>query len=191
MSTLRSGPVRSITLVKLTFSLAAVRPTTTASAPSLAPRGSLAAAVPSMAPSAFAPASPSIERSPRSSGSNAAAADSGAAQAARPSRDGARSAPVSSATLMARPGRRSNRFRRLAPPAMRPALMRVSATVSRAGGASAASPAPGAGPAISAAASPVAPIPAILTAPVVSSPLRSAPMCPRKPLLAPFPCRSS
>ena len=48
-----------MTLVKLTTSLAAVRPATTASTPSRAGRGSaLAAAAPSMAPSAFAPASP-------------------------------------------------------------------------------------------------------------------------------------
>ena len=71
--------VRSITLVKLTFSLAAVSPVIPASSAIRAVRGSPAAAAPSMAPSAFAPQSPSMARSPRSSGSRARAAASGAA----------------------------------------------------------------------------------------------------------------
>ena len=103
-------------------------------------RGRLAAAAaPSMAPSALAPASPSIARSPRSSPSSASAAPSGIAPArpagqATGARTGpaGRGAPVPGAcrggeqparqgpTLIARPGRRSNRFSRLAPPAISP-----------------------------------------------------------------------
>jgi len=56
----RSAGVRSITLVKLTFSLAAVSPAIPASSAIRAGRGSPAAEAPSIAPSAFAPASPSI-----------------------------------------------------------------------------------------------------------------------------------
>ena len=224
MSSHRRAGVRSITAVKLTTSLAAVRPVIAASNASLAGRDRLAAAAtPSRAPSALAPASPSIARSPRSSGSSAIAAPSGAATVSRapgpgsgssaapgpaaapgpmaapslaivpgpadvpgpvaaPWRAGprrapaARSAPLASATLSARPGRRSKRFSRLAPPATSPALMATSA---------------GPPPSSAADARPVAPIPPSLTAPVVTSPLASAPRCPRNPRLLPLPARSS
>ena len=79
MSSQFSAGVRAITLVKLTFSLAAVSPAIPASSAILAGRDSPAAEAPSMAPSAFAPASPSMARSPRSSGSSASPAPSGAA----------------------------------------------------------------------------------------------------------------
>ena len=72
MSSQRSAGVRSITLVKLTFSLAAVSPAIPASSAIRAGRDRPAAEAPSIAPSAFAPASPSMARSPRSSGSSAA-----------------------------------------------------------------------------------------------------------------------
>ena len=85
MSSLRSAGVGSMTLVKLTFSLATVSATIPASRPARADRGSEpAAAAPSIAPSALAPASPSMARSARSSGSSARPAPSGAATAARP-----------------------------------------------------------------------------------------------------------
>ncbi len=179
MSSQFSGGVRAITLVKLTFSLAAVSPATTPSAVIRAGRGSdAAAATPSIAPSALAPLSPSIDRSPRSSGSSAAAAPAGAAAAARacgPARASARLA--SAPTLIARPGRRSNRFIRFALAATSAALTPTSAIRRGADGT-------GPGTALrplprqsssSAAASPAAPIPAILIAPVVTSPLASAP----------------
>src|SRR5207342_1770758 len=60
MSSQFSAGVRAITLVKLTFSLAAVMPTMAASKVMRADRGRQDAEAPSIAPSAFAPASPSI-----------------------------------------------------------------------------------------------------------------------------------
>src|SRR5690349_19159612 len=174
MSSQFSAGVRAITLVKLTFSLAAVSPAIPASSTILAGWDRPAAEAPSIAPSAFAPASPSMARSPRSSGSKASAAPSGAATLSwpvTPSR-----APEAAATLMARPGRRSNRFSRFVPPATSPALMTTSA---------------GEPPASTAVASPVTPIPPSLTAPVVTSPCRSAPRWPRKPRRSPEPARSS
>src|SRR5215469_15680346 len=166
MSSHRSAGVRSITAVKLTFSLAAVSPAIPASSATRAGLERLAAAAtPRSAPSALAPASPSIARSPRSSPSSASAAPSGAATAWPAPRRvpvpcpagaaAARSTPPAKATLMARPGRRSNRFSRLAPPATRPALIATSA---------------GAPPSTAAATSPVPPMPPSLTAPVVTSP---------------------
>src|SRR5580704_18537998 len=77
ISSERRAGVRSITLVKLTFSLAAVSPVIPASSAIRAGRGRPAAAVPSMAPSAFAPQSPSMARSARSSGSSVTAAARG------------------------------------------------------------------------------------------------------------------
>src|SRR5215472_17406383 len=126
MSSHRSAGVCSITPVKLTTSLAAVSPMTAARTATLAGRGrAAAAAAPSMAPSALAPASPSIARSPRSSGSTASAAPTGGAAASLPAGEAAPSTvPAARVTLMARPGRRSNRFSRFAPPATRPALTR-------------------------------------------------------------------
>ena len=174
MSSQFSAGVRAITLVKLTFSLAAVSPAIPASSAIRAGRGSPAAEAPSIAPSAFAPASPSMARSPRSSGSSASAAPSGAATPscpAAPSR-----APEAAATLMARPGRRSNRLSRFAPPATRPALRITSA---------------GEPPASAALTIPVTPMPPSFTAPVVTSPCRSAPRWPRKPRRSPDPARSS
>ncbi len=123
MSSQRSGAVRSITLVKLTTSLAAVSPMMPVSSATRAARGRpAAAAVPSRAPSAFAPASPSMARSPRSSPSSASAAPTGtAASGADAGAAAASSPPLATVTLLARPGRRSNRLTRLAPmPAMRP-----------------------------------------------------------------------
>src|SRR6266536_1047461 len=164
MSSQRSGGVRSITLVKLTTSLAAVSPRTPASAATRADRGSVAAAaVPSSAPRAFAPASPSMACSPRSSGSSAMAAPAGAAAAQRAAARCAGPAPGPAAsmaaaaivTLMARPGRRSNRLSRFALPAVRTELMTMSA----------AEP-----PSSALAATPLVPIPPILSAPLVSSP---------------------
>src|SRR6266699_3191907 len=174
MSSQCSAGVRSITLVKLTFSLAAVSPAIPASSAIRTGRDRPAAEAPSIAPSAFAPASPSIARSPRSSGSSARAAVRGAATLswpAAPSR-----APEAAATLMARPGRRSNRLSRFAPPATRPALMTTSA---------------GEPPASAALMTPVTPIPPSFTAPVVTSPCRSAPRCPPNPRRSPEPARSS
>ena len=173
MSSQFSAGVRAITLVKLTFSLASVSPAMAQKTASLAVLGSVAAAVtPSIAPSAFAPQSPSIARSPRSSGSSAAAAPAGAASPAL-ARGPARASPAepSSVTLTARPGRRSNRFSRFAAPAISPAFTPVSAARARrlvplTSWRQSSSRAP---------ASPAAPIPAILTAPVVTSPLASAP----------------
>jgi len=184
MSSHRKAGVRSMTAVKLTTSLAAVRPVIAASRASRTGRDRLAAAAtPSNAPSALAPASPSIARSPRSSGSRAAAAPSGAATAGRaPARDGppraptASSVPLARATLRARPGRRSNRFSRFAPPATSPALTATSA---------------GPPPSSMADTRPVAPMPPSLTAPVVTSPWARAPRCPRNPRRLPLPARSS
>ena len=123
-SQFRAG-VFAITLVKLTFSLAAVSAATPPRMASLAGRRSdEAAASPIIAPIALAPLSPSMARSARSSGSSAAAAPAGAAISAlacgprRPS-----AALASSATLTARPGRRSNRFSRFALPATSPVLI--------------------------------------------------------------------
>ena len=158
MSSQRSAGVRSITLVKLTFSLAAVSPAIPASSAIRAGRDRPAAEAPSIAPSALAPASPSMARSPRSSGSRASAAASGAATLSWPAAP--IMAPEATATLMARPGRRSNRLSRFAPPATRPALMTMSA---------------GEPPASAALKMPVAPMPPSFTAPVVTSPCRSAP----------------
>ncbi|CNG85543.1 Uncharacterised protein [Mycobacterium tuberculosis] len=178
-----STGLAAMTLVKLTTSLAAFSPASPASTASRGPRPSRVAARPSSAPSALAPASPSIARSPRSSGSSAAAAPSGAATTAEPDRVSASGAPVISPTLIARPGRRSNRFIRFAAPAMLAPLTRVSNARPvrvRAGD-----------PAIAAAASPVAPMPRIFTAPLVTSPRASAPRWPLKPRDAPDPARSS
>ena len=134
MSSQFKAGVRAITLVKLTFSLAAVSAATAPRTTSLVGRRSDdAAATPIIAPIALAPLSPSIARSPRSSGSSAAAAPTGAASSAlaigprRPS-----AALASSETLIARPGRRSNRFSRFALPATRPALIAMSAARPRA-----------------------------------------------------------
>src|SRR6516164_9843446 len=184
MSSHRKAGVRSMTAVKLTTSLAAVSPVIAASRTSRAGRDRLvAAATPSSAPSALAPASPSIARSPRSSGSRAAAAPSGAATADsaptgdRPPRaPPASSVPLARATFRARPGRRSNRFSRLAPPAASPALIATSA---------------GPPPSSRADPRPVAPMPPSLTAPVVTSPWARAPRCPRNPRRLPLPARSS
>src|SRR5690606_33599524 len=120
MSIRLSAGWAAITLVKLTFSEAAVSATTVPSAASRPVRPSRAAAAsPTSAPSALAPASPSMARSPRSSGSSATAAPSGAAvsaaaaappaspRAAFASEAASSGAPVSSPTLIARPGRRS------------------------------------------------------------------------------------
>ena len=126
-------------------------------------RGRLAAAAaPSMAPRALAPQSPSMARSPRSSPASARAAPTGIpAVAAAPGGPAtAISPPARDATLMARPGRRSNRLSRLAPPAIRPAFTAAST---------------GLPPRTALAASPVAPMPPILTAPVVTSPWARAP----------------
>src|SRR5579859_5356832 len=179
MSSQRRADVRSITLVKLTFSLAAVRPVIPASRAIRAGRGRPAAATPSMAPSAFAPQSPSMARSARSSGRRLSPAASGAATSARrPPRDppAASSAPEATATLTARPGRRSNRLSRFAPPATSAPLMTTST---------------GAPPASAALATPVTPMPPSLIAPVVISPRRRAPRWPRNPRRSPDPARSS
>src|SRR5260370_35651080 len=77
ISSQRSAGVRSITLVKLTFSLAAGRPVVPASSAIRIGRGRPAAAAPSMAPSAFAPQSPRMARSARYSGSSVTAAARG------------------------------------------------------------------------------------------------------------------
>ena len=69
------------------------------------------------------------------------------------------SAADRAATLIARPGRRSKRLSRFAPPAIRPALMTTSA---------------GSPPSSRAAPTPVAASPASLTAPVVTSPCTSS-----------------
>ena len=101
MSSQRSGGVRSITLVKLTTSLAAVSPMIPASSAIRAGRGRrAAAAVPSMAPSALAPASPSMARSPRSSPSSA---ERGARPAPRPAARPAGAAAASSPPPATRP----------------------------------------------------------------------------------------
>ena len=167
MSSRRSGGVRSITRVKLTTSLAAVRPAMPASSTIRAGRDRLAAAAaPSIAPRALAPASPSIARSARSSGSSASAAQAGPASArqavarAAPLVPAASSEPPASATLIARPGRRSKRLSRFAPPAVRPVLSTTSA---------------GDPPSSAAADSPAEPMPAIFTAPLVTWPLARAP----------------
>ena len=177
MSSQRRAGVRSITLVKLTSSLAAVSPVIPASSAIRAGRGRPAAAAPSMAPSAFAPQSPSMARSPRSSGSRVSAAASAAPRRRRGGRSAsapaAISAPEATATLMARPGRRSNRLSRLAPPATRPALM---TTIGER------RPRPA-----RRWRSPVAPMPPSLTAPVVTSPWRRAPRWPRNPRRSPIP----
>ncbi len=86
------------------------------------------------------------------------------------------SAPEATATLMARPGRRSNRLSRFAPPATSPALMTTSA---------------GEPPASTALTIPVTPMPPSLTVPVVTSPFRKAPRWPRNPRRSPDPARSS
>jgi hypothetical protein len=180
MSSQFSGGVAAMTLVKLTFSLATVSATIPASRQARAVLGSVrAAAAPSIAPSALAPASPSIARSPRSSGSSASAAPTGAATACGPdarASPAAMRAAVSVATLMARPGRRSKRLSRFAPPAISPALMAMSA---------------GSPPSSRAAPRPVTARPASLIVPVVTSPCRSAPRCPRSPRRLPEPRRSS
>ncbi len=191
MSAHRSGAVRSMTLVKLTTSLAAVSAAIAARAAILVRLPSdMAAAVPSIAPSPFAPASPSIDRSARSSGRSAPAAASGAAVAGPSAPPATSRAPATPATLMARPGRRSKRFRTLAPPAIRPALMTMSAAARarRRPGSAALSSALAA---INAATTPVTPMPTSLTAPVVSSPWDSAPMWPRNPRWSPLPFTSS
>ena len=162
-----------MTLVKLTFSLATVSATIPASRPARADRGSeLAAAAPSIAPSALAPASPAWPARP---GPRAAAR--GPRQAARRPRRGPadRSGPPAppaaispadnAATLTARPGRRSKRLSRLAPPAISPALMITSVRLP---------------PSSRPPASPVAASPASLTLPVVTSPWASAPRWPLK-----------
>ena len=174
MSSQFSAGVRAITLVKLTFSLAAVSPAIPASKVMRPGRDSPAAEAPSMAPSAFAPASPSMARSPRSSGSSASAAPSGAATLSCPAAPS--KTPEAAATLMARPGRRSNRLSRFALPATRPVL-RITST--------------GEPPASAALTTPVTPMPPSFTAPVVTSPCRSAPRWPRKPRRSPDPARSS
>ena len=84
--------------------------------------------------------------------------------------------PAARATLRARPGRRSNRFIRFADPATRAALIATST----------------AGPPCStAAATPVAPMPPIFTAPVVTWPCARAPRWPRNPRRSPDPAMSS
>ena len=96
----------------------------------------LASAVPASAPSAFAPASPSIVSSARSSCHDAATEPSAAAaslpDAPGDRASGAVSRPVS---LSARPGRRSNRLTRLAVPAMSTAEPSTSAALADAEGA--------------------------------------------------------
>src|ERR1700691_2856744 len=183
MSRRCSSGVCAMTLVKLTFSLAAVRPVIAARTVTLAARGSVAAAAaPSMPPSALAPESPSIARSPRSSGSTESAAPTGAAAPAAPAEVTPSAAPAASATLIARPGRRSNKVSRVAPPATRPVLITTSTADPP--------PAPWPEPTSTLAASPVAPIPTIFTAPLVTSPLARAPRWPRKPRRSPRPFRS-
>src|SRR5204862_4441923 len=115
-SSSRRPGVLSMTLVKLTRSLAAVSPASPASRtarPAVPVRA--ASATPSSAPSALAPASPSMMSSPRSSGSSAAAAPTGPAARSAPA------APIRRPDFSARPGRRSSRLTRFAVPAMTPA----------------------------------------------------------------------
>ncbi|QVJ02606.1 hypothetical protein KGD82_09500 [Nocardiopsis eucommiae] len=167
---------RSITWEKLVRSLARVRPTTAPSRARRTGRGArAAAATPRAAPSALAPASPSIERSASSSGSRAAEAPS-TGPSSGAAGEASAGAEASSANFTARPGRRSKRLTRLALAAIRAPSTRVSSGPRRSRYAEA---------------SPVAPIPAILTAPVVTSPWANAPRCPRSPLARVFPARSS
>ena len=160
MSSQRSGGVRSITLVKLTTSLAAVSPAIPASTAIRAGRGRLAAAaVPSRAPSALAPASPSMARSARSSPSR---------PEGRAERDRG---------LLRRGGgeQRAGRGGHLDGPAG-PQVEQVD-QVGAARDEARVDQQQSAGPSPSSAltASPVAPMPPSLTAPVVTSPCASAP----------------
>src|SRR5690625_2223151 len=175
-----------MTSLKLIRSLASVRATSVPRCTIRAPVPSRATSdTPTRAPRVLAPVSPSIARSPRSSGSAAAAAPTAAATGTprRPQASGR----CASTTFPARPGRRSNRFTTFAcpaiaaPPASTPTsrVTRPARLVVVVGGHAAAD------------SSPARPMPAILTAPVVSSPRDSDPRCPRRPLLWPDPHRSS
>ena len=85
--------------------------------------GSRASRRPSRAPSALAPQSPSITRSPRSAGSTASGgAQRAGDQPARPVRRGWPRRPAATPALPARPGRRSSRLTRFAVPATRPVV---------------------------------------------------------------------
>src|SRR5215211_3600275 len=113
-SSQRNAGVRSMIAVKLTRSLARLSPTTASRTPTFAGRGSQAAAtVPTAAPSAFAPQSPSMDLSRRSLGRHPAAAPNTGA-APTPTRPAA----SASVTLAARPGRRSQRLVKFAVPAI-------------------------------------------------------------------------
>src|SRR5215213_11256996 len=162
-SSQRSVGLRSMTAVKLTRSLARFSPTTARRTASFAGRGSQAAAtVPTAAPSAFAPQSPSMDLSRRSLGRHPVAA---------PSTDAAPTptSPAASAivTLAARPGRRSQRFVKFAVPAISavsidPSARRITP------------PAPDAWPRTMLAVAALSPTPAIFTVPLVTVPERSA-----------------
>src|SRR4051794_20567745 len=113
-STRRRTGLRSMTLVKLTRSLINVMVAIVASSAARATPGRPAAATtPTPAPRAFAPQSPSMDRSPRSAGSEPSAAPRTGADPGPHSM-----APATTTTLAARPGRRSNRLVRFAAPAI-------------------------------------------------------------------------
>ena len=133
--------VRSITLVKLTTSLAAVRPMIAGQDGDPGPAAAGAAAAPRRAarPGRWPRRRPAWPAHPDPPGAAPAPRPSGAATARplRPrqrthglaGRDAGRAGrtpsgtPAARATLMARPGRRSNRLSRFALPATRPALI--------------------------------------------------------------------
>src|SRR5829696_2809317 len=179
-SSQRSAGVRSMIAVKLTRSLARLSATTASRTPSFAGRGSQAAAtVPTAAPSAFAPQSPSMDLSRRSLGRHPAAAP----------RTGAAPTPTSpaasaSVTLAARPGRRSQRLVKFAVPAI--STVSISRSARRI-----VTPAPDVRPRSRLAAAALSPTPAIFTAPLVRVPDRSAARCPLKPFAWLVPRRSS
>src|SRR5690606_29676678 len=174
-STRRSTSLPSMTVEKLTFSLARVSPTTPASASQRTARGAAnATCEPSAAPSALAPQSPSMSRSPRSPGAAAAAAPRTApvVGAADVARNGADAAP---AALSARPGRRSRRLSRFAVPATSAPLTPTSTRWANAP--------PVRRVPIAAATSETPLIPRTFIAPVVTRPSASAPRWPRRPLV--------